>query len=217
MKVAFTCPSCRATVNAPASLAGESAPCPKCDADIDRWPAPTSSPGTVSVVPPPEPAGWYYLVNGARRGPVTTSQLRSLIESGVVRATDLLWREGMPTWTEAGTVPGLFPATLQSLPPTPPPAPNPHRDDDERPVRSKARAIHVHVNQVIERDRGRPRRRRPRCPYCGSSARPYFRQQVSGAGWAVFVILLLFTIVLCFIGLLITEEVAYCPDCGARC
>lgn len=208
VKADFICPACRATISAPPSLAGESAPCPKCDADIDRWPAPVCAPGSVRVVPPPtEPAVWYYTANGAQRGPVTAAQVRSLIETGQVRATDLLWREGMPAWIEAGTIPAFFPAASRPHPAPPPPA-----DDEDR------RPIHVHVKQVVERDDDdRPRRRRPRCRFCGSTARPYLRRQVSPAGWVVFTLLLIFTIIFCFIGLFITEEVPYCPDCGARC
>jgi len=250
VKVSFVCPACRATVTAPASLQGESYPCPKCKADVDRWPAPinppTASPAVVRVVPPPvEQAVWHYSVNGARRGPVTTTQLKAQVESGVVRANDLLWREGLPAWVEAGTIPELFPPSALVKPPVPMPAPIPvapappmsiqsvqpiparpaeeteDERDDRRSRRGDPHTINVHVNQVVERDeddrpRRRPRRGSFRCPYCGCSAPPIVRRQVSGAGWAVFVLLLLFTIIFCFIGLFIQEDVYYCRDCGAR-
>jgi hypothetical protein len=56
----FVCPKCRATVTAPASLEGEDSPCPKCGADIDRWPAPVRAakpapPSSGSAKPPPAP------------------------------------------------------------------------------------------------------------------------------------------------------------------
>jgi hypothetical protein len=226
VQVAFVCPACWGTINAPPSLEGESYPCPKCKADVDRWPAPVSSPGVVRVVPQPPPvekAVWHYSVNGARRGPVTTAQLKSLVESAVLRATDLVWREGMPAWVEAGTIPELFPAGALPAPapvPVPPPSQGNERDDEDRQSRRDDRhAVQVHVHQVVEQDEDRqPRRSRPRfrCPYCGSTERPFVRQQVSGAGWAVFVILLIFTIILCFIGLFIKEDVWYCRDCGRR-
>jgi hypothetical protein len=75
---------------------------------VERWPAPinppapaaptpASSPAVVRVVPPPvEQAVWHYSANGAKRGPVTATQLKALVESGMLRASDLLWREGMP-------------------------------------------------------------------------------------------------------------------------
>lgn len=240
MKVSFVCPACRATITAPTSLQGESYPCPKCKADVDRWPAPLNpAPASVRVVPQPPPveqAVWHYSANGSRRGPVTVTQLKSLIESGVVRANDLLWREGLPAWVEAGTVPELFsPSAMVKPPPMPAPAPAAPRpmqakpaepsdevedDRDDRPRRDP-HTINVHVNQVVERDEDeRPRRGRRRggfrCPYCGCTAPPYVRRQVSGAGWAVFILLFLFTIIFCFIGLFIQEDVYHCRDCGAR-
>jgi predicted RNA-binding Zn-ribbon protein involved in translation (DUF1610 family) len=111
-------------------------------------------------------------------------------------------------------------------PPTPQRADEPDDEDDDRGRRSRRgdrddrQAIQVNVHQVVERDEEerRPRRRRTgfRCPFCGSTAHPIVRRQVSGAGWAVFVLLLIFTIVFCFIGLFIQEDVYTCRDCGAR-
>jgi len=43
MRVEFVCPHCKATILAPESLAGESAPCPRCHHDIDSWPAPETT------------------------------------------------------------------------------------------------------------------------------------------------------------------------------
>jgi len=52
----FVCPSCRSTVAAPASLAGSSAPCPKCGAHVGNWPAPTrAAPASLHPLPPPLP------------------------------------------------------------------------------------------------------------------------------------------------------------------
>jgi len=39
-RIEFKCPACRASVLAPASLAGECAQCPKCAVEIDSWPTP---------------------------------------------------------------------------------------------------------------------------------------------------------------------------------
>ncbi len=246
MQVAFVCPACRDTINAPASLAGEEAPCPKCGADVDRWPSPVSSPGVVRVVPQPPPAEsavWFYMVNGARRGPVTVAQLKALVESGVLRANDLLWRGGMPAWVVAGTVPELFPdagALVPALQLPPPPA-------DGRDGRSQVQPIQVNVNQVVERDEDRRPRRRPRregfcCPYC-SSPHPISREHVAPGGWVLFSLLIAFSAFLCLLGLIISlsdggwivyaillifstifsfaslllkEEVVYCRECKSR-
>lgn len=52
----FVCPICRASVLAPASLAGASAPCPKCRADVPRWPEPRQKPVSAPPAPAPMPA-----------------------------------------------------------------------------------------------------------------------------------------------------------------
>ena len=253
MKVTFVCPACRDTINAPPSLEGEAYPCPKCRAAVECWPAPINppasapaspaapaapgSPTSVRIVPPPpEPAVWHYSVNGARRGPVTFGQLKSLVESAVLRPTDLLWREGMPTWVEAGTVPDLFPAGALAKP-APPPFPLP--EDAAGEGSGNGRPILVNVTQVVEREEERrPRRRRYRCPYCDCPARPYFRQQIAAGGWTMFgilmvltfflflgvvggappgvAVLMIITLVLSLVGLAITEEVVICPDCRRR-
>jgi len=50
-RIEFTCPACRGVVLAPPSLAGESATCPKCGADVDYWRAPESKPATSKAMP----------------------------------------------------------------------------------------------------------------------------------------------------------------------
>ena len=215
MKVAYVCPACRDTINAPPSLQGESSPCPKCNADVDRWPAPVSSPGSVRIVPQPPPvaqAVWFYSVNGARRGPVTTGQLKSLVEGAALRPNDLIWREELPPWVEAGTVPELFPASAPPKP-VPPPVPVPVAPPPvAQPAPPPSSRVVEWEDEDEEEDR-RPRRRRERdrdrdrggfrCPYCGSTARPLIRQQVSPAGWVVFSLLLVaFSVFLVFLGFL---------------
>lgn len=55
-----------------------------------------------------------------------------------------------------------------------------------------------------------------RCPYCKSTARTVTRSQISVAGWIVFAIMLAFCFPLFWIGLLMTEEVKVCGDCGNK-
>lgn len=52
---------------------------------------------------------WYYAVNGQQNGPVSDEALVALIRSGQLRAGDLVWREGMPQWLPAASVPQLQP------------------------------------------------------------------------------------------------------------
>ena len=47
---------------------------------------------------------WYYAKNGKQEGPVSAESLQSMIVSGAVAPTDLIWREGMAEWTPAGQV-----------------------------------------------------------------------------------------------------------------
>jgi len=107
-RLEYVCPACRSTILGPASLAGEEFPCPKCKADVERWPDPRTGSKPRDAVESESPAVWYYHANGQLCGPVHESQLRALIESGILRATDLVWWEGFPDWLEVRMVPGLL-------------------------------------------------------------------------------------------------------------
>ena len=56
---------------------------------------------------------WYYAQQGQRKGPVSKEQIRKLMSSGQLQASDLVWRKGMAQWTQTSRV----------FPP-PPPDPN---------------------------------------------------------------------------------------------
>jgi hypothetical protein len=55
-----------------------------------------------------------------------------------------------------------------------------------------------------------------RCPRCGTSYLPVMEKRVSTAGWIVFSVLLVFTLIFFWIGLLMKENVAVCPVCRTR-
>ena len=55
-----------------------------------------------------------------------------------------------------------------------------------------------------------------RCPRCGSGALPIIERKVSTAGWIVFSVLLIFTWIFFWIGLLMKEDVRVCPACRAK-
>ncbi|PHQ79083.1 MAG: hypothetical protein COB65_13075, partial [Thalassobium sp.] len=44
---------------------------------------------------------WYYVVDGARVGPVEESEITRLIDAGTVTAQTLVWREGLDGWVAA--------------------------------------------------------------------------------------------------------------------
>jgi hypothetical protein len=49
----------------------------------------------------PNQPNWYYARNGHQAGPVSESEIPSLINSGVVVASTLVWHEGMTDWLPA--------------------------------------------------------------------------------------------------------------------
>lgn len=69
---------------------------------------------------------WYYAQDGKQIGPVSSDDLKLLVQSGTLTPESLLWQEGMADWKPAGGVRGLFgsaekPATgaNSTLPPPP--------------------------------------------------------------------------------------------------
>ena len=101
---------------------------------------------------------WYYSVDGDRQGPVSAADLKKLAEAGSLKATDLVWKDGMADWAQAKTVKGLF-GGGSAANPTPARAEEPARDrrrdedEDERPS-SRSR------KRDEDEDDDRPRRRR---------------------------------------------------------
>lgn len=54
------------------------------------------------------------------------------------------------------------------------------------------------------------------CPYCNCTYPPRVSNQISTAGWVMFVVMLLVCLPLFWIGLLMTEPVRHCVGCGIR-
>lgn len=53
------------------------------------------------------------------------------------------------------------------------------------------------------------------CPNCGTTALPIIERRISTAGWITFALLLVFTLIFFWIGLLMKENVTICPVCRA--
>ena len=73
-------------------------------------------------------AEWYYAKDKQRVGPVTEAQLKELVRSGELSRTDMVWKQGMAKWMQAGQVQGLFEdgppqAVTGSVPPPLPASP----------------------------------------------------------------------------------------------
>ena len=67
------------------------------------------------------PKRWYYAKGNQKYGPITAENLKQLADSGQLSPNDLVWREGMPQWTNSASVNGLLSvasnSTKQSIPP----------------------------------------------------------------------------------------------------
>ena len=54
---------------------------------------------------------WYFSKHGQRSGPVSDEQLKTLASTGELKPTDMIWKNGMASWTKAGQFKGLFSPT----------------------------------------------------------------------------------------------------------
>ena len=65
---------------------------------------------------------WFYMRGDVRVGPLTNSELRAAASSEALLPTDLIWKEGLPGWTQANRISGLFANRSPVTPPPPPPS-----------------------------------------------------------------------------------------------
>lgn len=73
-----------------------------------------------NTMPPPPPMAQFFIaVNGQQQGPFNLQQLQSMVGQGTLTGDTQVWKNGMPGWLAAKSVPEL--ATLFSVPPPPPP------------------------------------------------------------------------------------------------
>jgi membrane protease subunit (stomatin/prohibitin family) len=77
------------------------------------------SPGTAAgAAPPPLPAGLslFVAVDGKQAGPFDLAALQAQVAAGKLNHNTLVWKQGMPAWAAASTVPELQ-SLLASVPP----------------------------------------------------------------------------------------------------
>ena len=82
-------------------------------------PAPASTEGEVAPTQVADTTEWYAENQGKRVGPMPREQLSTMVTSGQVTATTLVWREGLGEWTAAGQVPELGDVFKKVPPPLP--------------------------------------------------------------------------------------------------
>lgn len=72
------------------------------------------------TAPPPPPALWHILLNGAQQGPHDISQMDQMVQSGILTRDTYVWKAGMPQWAKACDCPELQ-NLFSAIPPPPPP------------------------------------------------------------------------------------------------
>ncbi|TYQ14642.1 UNVERIFIED_CONTAM: lipopolysaccharide-induced tumor necrosis factor-alpha factor [Acetivibrio alkalicellulosi] len=58
-----------------------------------------------------------------------------------------------------------------------------------------------------------------KCVHCSSEEYPIIKKKISGSGWVLFIVLILFCIPLCWLPFVIDsckEEEMYCKGCGIK-
>ena len=59
---------------------------------------------------------WFYTSNGNQSGPVTQQELASKVQSGEIKSSDLIWKEGMADWLPLNQVPEFSGTVVASVP-----------------------------------------------------------------------------------------------------
>ena len=68
----------------------------------------------LEITPKSASGRWHYAQNDIQKGPVSFDELRSLVASGNLDGSDLVWTDGMKEWAPAHSVPGLVPYSSSS-------------------------------------------------------------------------------------------------------
>ncbi|MCE5279023.1 MAG: DUF4339 domain-containing protein [Planctomycetaceae bacterium] len=90
-------------------MAGKRGKCPKC-LNVFSLPGEAAAPApasTASVPAAPQADQWYYSAEGNEHGPVSMSELLSLIRRGQLQTDHFVWKEGMEQWASVASVPEL--------------------------------------------------------------------------------------------------------------
>lgn len=58
---------------------------------------------------------WYYTSEGKQMDAVSIRELKQLVGDGVLKPTDMVWKEGLPRWVRASSLKELFPDPTSTL------------------------------------------------------------------------------------------------------
>ena len=58
---------------------------------------------------------WYYTCEGKQMEPVSIKELKGLVGDGVLKPTDMIWKDGLPRWIRASSLKELFPDPATAL------------------------------------------------------------------------------------------------------
>jgi membrane protease subunit (stomatin/prohibitin family) len=84
-----------------------------------------NAPPQNNLTPPTPPTTQYFVaVNGQKTGPFNMQQLQQLVANGQLQNNTSVWKQGMPSWAEAGQILELQ-NLFGALPPAMPPPINP--------------------------------------------------------------------------------------------
>ena len=133
--IEFDCEKCGKHLKTPKALAGRKSKCPHCGIICTIPGLRFGSPNTTAPPPPasseptptqpqddaysenidirqctpdsPEPdqVEWYYQLNGAQAGPISSDIIIEMLESGNLEPSTSLWREGLESWVTVDTAP----------------------------------------------------------------------------------------------------------------
>lgn len=94
---------------------------------------------------------WFYESGGQRQGPVSPAALKQLAIKGRITPSTLIWKEGLPQWTQAKVIRGLFTAESTSSPAPAPldPPPSPSLALPAQPVLTVSRDLGHPLDMVI--------------------------------------------------------------------
>jgi hypothetical protein len=66
----------------------------------------------IDIAASPATGRWHYAQNDVQKGPVAFDELRSLVASGNLDRSELVWTDGMKEWAPAQTIAGLVPTNI---------------------------------------------------------------------------------------------------------